>query len=65
MKEEDKALSTLPQTTTSGLMVKRWPTHTSVSVATFLRRGTSGKPLGLTTWAAVRLTRNDVKGRKL
>jgi hypothetical protein len=47
--------STIPQKTTSGIMVTRWPTFTPVSVATFPIRGTSGRPLGLTTMAAVRL----------
>jgi hypothetical protein len=50
---------------TAELMVTRWPTLTPVSVATFPIRRTSGRPVGLTSWAAVRLTRNDVKGRQL
>jgi hypothetical protein len=65
MKEEVNTLSTLPQKTTDGLMVTSWPTITSVSVATFPSMNTSGMQLELTTWAAVRLTRNDVKGQQL
>jgi hypothetical protein len=63
--KEDNALSTLPQTTTAGIMVTRWPPLTPVSVATFSIRGTIGRPLGLTAWATVMITRNDVKGRQL
>jgi hypothetical protein len=54
---------TLPHKITARLTVTRSPTLTPISASTFPSRGTSGKALGLTTWAAARPIKNDVQGR--
>jgi hypothetical protein len=64
-KEEVNTVSTLLQTITVGNTGTRSPALTPISVATFPSRATIGKPLGLTTWAAVRPTMNDLQGRQL
>jgi hypothetical protein len=57
--------STHLQGITVGLMTTRWERLTQALLATPPNLATKRRPLGPTTWEAVRQTRNDVQGRQL
>jgi hypothetical protein len=58
-------VSTHLQATTVELMATRLARLTQASLATLTTLATKRKPLGLTTWEAVKPTRNDVSERQL